>query len=276
MNLVVAIVLFVGVGYAAVVLAYYVYQERLVYQPESPGREITATPASINLDYEDVVLETRDGVRLHGWYVPAPRQRAMVLFFHGNGGNISQRLDSVSLFHRLGLSTLIIDYRGYGQSGGRTSEAGTYEDSQAAWRFATAVKGYGDNEIVIWGRSLGAAVATQLAVNHACAALIIESTFTSIPELAKAHYPLLPVRLIARLRYDNLSRVANISSPMLVVHSREDLVVPYDHGQSLYRSAGSAFKEFLEIGGAHGDGYATSGALYENGVAAFLDRVLPT
>jgi len=274
MNLMVAIALFIGVGYAAVVLAYYVYQERLVYQPETPGREITATPASLNLDYEEVALGTQDGVRLHGWYVPAPNHRAMVLFFHGNGGNISHRLDSVSLFHRLGLSTLIIDYRGYGQSSGHASEAGTYEDSQAAWRFATA-KGYGASEIVIWGRSLGAAVATQLAAHHACAALIIESTFTSIPELAKAHYPLLPVRLIARLRYDNLSRVAKITCPVLVVHSPEDQVIPIDHGQSLYRAAGSTIKDFLEISGAHGDGYATSGAHYENGVAAFLDRVLP-
>ena len=211
-------VLFIG-GFIYVLLCAYLYlmQSRLLYYPNVPSRELQGSPEDIGLEYETVTLATRDSVFLHGWYVPADRQKGVLLFFHGNAGNISHRLDSLRIFHELGLSTLIIDYRGYGESQGRISEEGTYLDAEAAWDFLIYDKKVKASNIIVFGRSLGGAVAAHLAARNSPGGLILESVFTSVPDMAAKLYPMFPVRLLSRLQYNTGKALANVDCAVLIV-----------------------------------------------------------
>jgi hypothetical protein len=171
-------------------------QERMVFLARMPGRQLEATPRDAGFDYVDVNFETADGLSLHGWYVYAHNPRGTILFLHGNAGNISHRLDSIAIFHELGLDTFIIDYRGYGQSEGKPSEEGTYRDAEAAWQYLVTQRGKDPERIIMFGRSIGGAVAAWLATKHKPAALIVESSFTSAVDMAAQLYPFMPVRLI--------------------------------------------------------------------------------
>jgi hypothetical protein len=195
-----------------------------------------------------------------------------LLFFHGNAGNISHRLDSIRIFADLGLDVFIFDYRGYGLSEGSPSEPGTYRDATAAWRWLTGERGLAPGQILLFGRSLGAAVALELATRVEPAGVILESAFTSVPDLGAAIYPWLPVRLLSRYRYDNLGRIASVRAPLLVVHSRGDEIVPFRQGQALFAAA-SEPKRFLELQGGHNDGFLASGVGYRRGLAEFLAGV---
>jgi uncharacterized protein len=256
------------VAYLLLVLMLAILQSRLVY---FPTRALEATPAQAGLAYEDVWLTTEDGVRLHGWWVPAEDALGTVLFFHGNAGNISHRLASLLTFHRLGYATLIFDYRGYGRSESSPSEEGTYRDADAAWRHLVEERGIAPERIALFGRSLGGAVAAALAEKETPGAIILESTFTSIPDLGAELYPFLPVRLLARIRYETLARVPRITAPLLVVHSRDDEIIPFRHGRRIWEAAREP-KQFLEISGGHNDGFFTAGPMYEQGIGGFLAR----
>jgi len=261
----------IAVAYAAVVALVFVIQPKLVYFPNI-GREVTATPRAVGLDFEPVEIRTEDGERLDAWWVPAAEPRGTVLLFHGNAGNISHRLDYLLMFHRLRHSTLIVDYRGYGRSTGTPSEEGTYRDAAAAWRWLTATRGVLPGEIVVYGESLGAAVASWLAAREAPRALVLASTFTSVNDLGAEVYPFLPVRLISRFRYDNLANLKAVRAPVLVVHSRGDDIVPYAHGRALYAAA-SEPKSFLELAGGHNDGFVFMRPEWVAALEAFLDQV---
>jgi len=246
----------------------YFYQSRLIY---APSRNVSKTPEAIGLGYRDVTLVTGDGIRLSGWFVPAERTRAAVLFCHGNAGNISDRLDTIAVLNRLGLSALVFDYRGYGASGGEPSENGTYLDAEAAWRWLVENTGIDPGEIVIMGRSLGGAVALRLAVKHPPKALIVESSFTSIHDMGSELYPWLPVKLLARYNYPAIEYIERIKCPVLVVHSPEDDVIPYEFGRRLFEAAEEP-KEFLEISGNHNEGFLTSGEKYVEGIDRFISK----
>lgn len=248
----------------------YFFQARLVFYP---SRTLGQTPADIKLDYEEVFLQGRDAVEIHGWWLPAENPRATLLFLHGNAGNISHRLDSLKIFHDLGLATLIIDYRGYGKSRGKPSEQGTYLDAMAAWRYLTEDRDIRPRQIIIFGRSLGGAVAAWLAANTQAAGLILESTFTSIADVGRRHYPYLPVKYLARIHYPSIDRIANINSPLLVIHSQEDEVIPYRLGKALHDRAAEP-RYFLEISGGHNGGFLESGRRYIEGLDAFIDAVM--
>jgi fermentation-respiration switch protein FrsA (DUF1100 family) len=168
---------------------------------------------------------------------------------------------------------LIFDYRGYGKSEGRPSETGTYRDADAAWRYLLDVRGIPAGGVVIFGRSLGAAVAADLASRTRPAAVILESAFTSVPDMAAGIYPWLPVRLLSRYRYDNLGKVARIDRPLLLVHSRQDEIIPFAHGARLFEQAHGP-KQFLEIQGGHNDAFLTSRRAYTHGLKSFLDTHL--
>ena len=273
--------------YGGLALLLYVVQSHLVFHPEI-DREVAATPSKIGLPYEDLHLKTSDGISLHGWYIPATRPRGMVLFLHGNAGNISHRLDSVQMFHRLGYSTLIFDYRGYGSSSGTPSEQGSYLDAEAAWRYLTEQRHVPSCRIVLFGESLGGAVAAWLAgtsrdtllakpadCGSGCeaaipapeasqrrvmaarqkpAALVVASGFTSVPDLAQHIYPYLPVRWLARIRYDTRENLRTVAAPVLIAHSPEDDIIPFEHGRALYAAANPP-KQFLELAGGHNDGF---------------------
>lgn len=260
----------VAVAYVAFVGLLYVMQDRLVY---FPTRELIATPRDRGMDYEELSLLTDDGVKLHAWFIPAPEARAVLLYFHGNAGNISHRLDRIALFQRLKLSVLIVDYRGYGQSTGRPSEEGTYRDAMAAWKHLTAERGIAPGKIVVFGRSLGAAVAAWLATQVSPGAVILESGFTSVPDLGAEVYPWLPVRWLARFNYPVKEYLTKIHRPVLIIHSREDELIPFRHGQELYAAAHPP-KQFLEIRGGHNDAYFLTGADYARGVDQFLIQSL--
>ncbi|KKQ84126.1 MAG: hypothetical protein UT04_C0020G0002 [Candidatus Daviesbacteria bacterium GW2011_GWF2_38_7] len=234
-------------------LRIYFFQSHLVFYPEA-GREIIAAPSHVGLPYKDVRLTTDDGLSLHGWFIPAAEARGTVLFLHGNAGNISHRIDTLQMFHRLGYSTLIFDYRGYGNSGGTPSEQGTYRDAEAAWRYLTEQRRIPSCRIVLFGESLGGAVASWLAAQQKPAALVIASGFTSVPDLAQHFYPYLPVRWLAHLRYDTRKNLRAVAVPVLIAHSPEDEIIPFEHGQALYAAANSP-KRFLELGGGHNDGF---------------------
>ncbi|MDO8292611.1 MAG: alpha/beta hydrolase [Gallionella sp.] len=239
--------------YGGLLLAVYFFQSYMVFYPET-GREIVATPGQIGLPYEDIHLQTTDGISLHGWYIPALQSRGTVLFLHGNAGNISHRLDYVQMFHRLGYSTLIFDYRGYGNSGGAPTEQGTYQDAEAAWNYLTGQMKIPSCRIVVFGESLGGAVAAWLAARQKPAALVIASGFTSVPDLGQQLYPYLPVRWLVRIRYDTRANLRNVAAPVLIAHSPEDEIVPFGHGRALF-SAANPPRRFLELAGGHNDGF---------------------
>ncbi len=244
----------------------YFSQASLIYYPT---REHVAHPRQLGLDYEPVSFRSEDGLALSGWYVPAASERAVVLFLHGNAGNISHRLPSLQIFNHLGLSTLIFDYRGYGKSEGRPDEAGTYRDAQAAWRYLVETRGLDPRRIVFFGRSLGAAVASHLATSRSPRALIIESAFTSVPDLGAKFYPFMPVQWLSRFNYSTRDHLARIDSPLLVIHSRHDEIVPFEHGRLLFEMARPP-KQFLELQGGHNDAFLVSGRLYVEGLNRFL------
>jgi len=195
--------------------------------------------------------------------------RATLLFCHGNAGNISHRLDSIKLFHDLQLSVFIFDYQGYGQSQGSPGERQTYLDSRAAWDYLTDERGLRPDEIVLFGRSLGAAVAIELATVTDPAALVAESCFTSAVDMGTKVYPWLPIRLVRRIRYNSLRRIGDVEAPKLFIHSIEDEVVPFGMGRRLYARAPRP-KQFLKIRGGHNDGFMVSAPLYAETIADFL------
>ena len=267
------IALLVYLGLAALI---FFRQSSFVFQPEM-DRGFGANPSDIGLEYTSLKLRTVDGETLNGWHVPAAatrEARGLVLFFHGNAGNNGHRLDYLRMFHDLGLATLIVDYRGYGRSSGTPSEEGSYRDAEAAWQHATKFLGLAPDRIVIFGESLGGAVAAQLAEGHRPGALILASTFTSVPDLGAELYPWLPIRLLARIRYDTLDRLPRIGCPLMVVHSRTDDVIPFAHGHRLFEAAGST-KQFLEIDGGHNEGFVFARKEWIREMDGFLRRALP-
>lgn len=247
-----------------------VFQSHFIYFPQ---RAISETPHRRDLSYEAINFKAADGVNLSGWFIPAERPRGTILFCHGNAGNISHRLESIQIFHRLKLSTFIFDYRGYGESEGKPTEQGTYLDAEAAWRYLVEKRRVEPTDIIIFGRSLGGTVAAWLAQDHVPKALIMESTFTSVGEMARELYPYLPVKQLLRFDYNALDYLRKVNCPVLIVHSRDDEMVPFNHGRALFEVANEP-KEFLEIIGSHNEGFLTSGRRYEEGLDSFISKCI--
>lgn len=247
-------------------------QPKLLYRPL---RDVIATPTDRQLAYEEVAFHSGDGVRLTGWYIPAAGARFTILFCHGNGGNVMHALDSVELFHEMGLNCFVFDYRGYGASGGTPTEAGTYLDARAAFDWLTQVKRVGPREIIVCGRSLGGSIAAHLAAQVNPAGLVIEGAFTSYPDIGARLYPYLPVRLFAGFRYDTLAHLRAVRCPVLVVHSRDDELVPFDQGVRLFEAVGRP-RQFAEIAGSHSNGFLSSADRYRQAWSTWLDSLPKT
>lgn len=261
-----------ALAYTALLALVYLLQSRLLYFPDTPGRSLDATPADIGLAFEDVSLVAVDGVKLRGWFLPSPGARRVVVFCHGNAGNISHRLDWLRILHRLGLSVLIFDYRGYGRSEGRAREQGTYLDAEAAWAYLTQTRGYRPADIVLFGESLGGPIAAHLGMAVQPGAVILASTFTSVPELAAHHYRIFPVRWLSRFRYATVEYLGAVKAPVLVIHSRDDEIVPFAHGEALHRRAAEP-KALLAIRGDHNGGFLLSEPALVAGMQQFLDML---
>ncbi len=258
---------------AVVAATMLLFERRLIY---FPLRAHEVTPQQLGMAYEELELRAEDGVRLHGWFLPVKGSRLTLLVCHGNGGNISHRLDRALLAQaHLGTDVLLFDYRGYGRSDGRPDEEGTYRDARAAWRWLLT-KGVAPGRIVIFGESLGSAVALQLALeNGGARALVLESPFASIPAMARAVYPFLPVWPLVRTRYDNLSKIGRLRLPLLVLHGERDDIVPFAQGRRVFEAAPEP-KRFWAIPGAHhNDTYVVGGEPYWRALRQFLDEAPP-
>ncbi|MFQ5877425.1 MAG: alpha/beta hydrolase [Acidobacteriota bacterium] len=261
-----------------------VLEPRLTFFPP-PG--LPVTPAALALPYEDVSVRTGDGVRLHGWFIPAACDRSAapltLLFFHGNAENISPYITLARLTRDAGYSLLLIDYRGYGRSEGSPSERGIYADGEAALRYLRGRDDVDPRRIVLWGRSIGSAVAVHLAARAPAggpsasrpAGVILESSFTSALELLRdgGYWPLYPLALLGSYRFDQAAKIGGVESPLMVIHGTEDRVVPFRLGRRLFDLAPGG-KVFVAIrGGGHNDLLALhAGALWE-GVRRFLDSL---
>ena len=233
-----------------------------------PSRTMFATPDQEGLPYEEIIFES-GGHRLVGWYIPAEEPVASLLFCHGNAGNISYRLDSLRQFRSICLNVFLFDYRGYGRSEGRVTEAGTYADAQAAWNWLCQRDP--NQPRIIFGRSMGAAVAAELATRNSAQALIFESGFMSIPELGQERFPFLPVKLLGRIKYDSLSKIGSIHMPILVIHSLEDELVPIRHGRAIFAAAPEP-KEFITIHGGHVEAHFLSEKSYLEALSRFIQE----
>jgi fermentation-respiration switch protein FrsA (DUF1100 family) len=246
------------VTYLALAALLYVMQPKFLYSPE---RDVSSTPDELGLDFEDVVFKSADGLDLSGWHIPAKNSKLTLLFCHGNGGNMAHRLDSINIFHNLGLNCFIFDYRGYGDSLGKPGEKGTYKDAMAAYKWLTEEKKMPAENIIIFGRSLGGSIAAQLASKVEARALIVESAFTSYVDIGKEYYPYMPVRWFARFGYRTIDYIRNVHCPVMLIYSRNDEIVPYKFGLELYEAANGP-KEFIEIFGGHNDCFLASGEIY--------------
>ncbi len=244
----------------------YIKQPYMVYIPVAA---LSSTPADWGLEFEDVLMQTDDGITLHGWFIPASGATNTLLFFHGNAGNISHRRESIKIFLKLKLNVFIVDYRGFGRSTGQPSEQGTYEDAAAAWDYLVNTRKLQPGEILVFGRSLGSAVATHLAVRSQPAALIVESPFSSARDMASIALPLLSHVVLLRFNYDTAQKIREVNCPVLVIHSKNDELIPYRLGLKVYDAAKQP-KSHLVIRGGHNNGFYVSGAAYTEGLQKFL------
>lgn len=254
------------IGLALLNAFMYFQQPRMIFYPVS-GLE--ATPADWGLVYEDVALQAADGVRLHGWYVPAAGAEQVLLFFHGNAGNISHRRASLEIFHRLGLNVLMIDYRGYGLSEGSPDEAGLYRDAMAAWDYLIDERGFAADEVVIFGRSLGGAVAVELASQVPARGLIVESSLSSARDFARLVFPLLSRLIVMRYDFNSVAKLPQVQAPVLVLHSPDDEVMPFHLGERVFAAAPEP-KVFVRLRGDHNNGFYLSQPEYEQALAEWL------
>ena len=246
----------------------YVQQPGMIFFPAS---EINETPLDWGFEYEDVLLDTKDNIQLHGWFIPRQGAKRTLLFFHGNAGNISHRGESVRIFHRLGLNVFIFDYRGYGKSQGKPAEQGLYKDADTAWHYLTQTKSIEPENIVIFGRSLGGAIATKLASKVPAGKLILESTFSSASDMAKSAFPLMYHFIYIRFDFNSEARIKNISYPVLVIHSPDDEIIPYQLGEKIFLAANEP-KTLFKLSGDHNAGFYLSQPGYEQALNIYLSN----
>ena len=268
-KVIMTVLLTLAAMYVFLLAVLFFMQTRMVFRP---SHVMAFDPSDAGLGFENLWLTASDGVRFNAWYVPAPEDSSdppVVLFCHGNGGDMSHRVSTLELIHEMGMACLLFDYRGYGLSQGKPGEKGIYRDAQAAWDHLVQDKGVAPERIILWGRSLGGGVASYLAKEHQAACLILESTFTSVPDMAARLYPFLPVRLFCRHKFDTASRLDAITCPVMVIHSPQDDMVPYGNGELLFERARYP-KHFLAISGNHNEGFMQSSAAYTAGIRDFL------
>lgn len=257
--------------YLVMLIYLYFVQKTLVF---FPSKDFIATPDQIGLKYEDLNFELDAENKIHAWYFPNNHETItdstkVVLFCHGNAGNISMRFPTIELFNDLNIPFMIFDYRGFGKSTGELSEKSTYEDARRCYQYLIEEKKYKPENIIIFGRSLGGAVATELAKNEKSAGLILESTFSSAKDAGARIFPIFPIRLLLKYNYDSKSKIDRINCPLLVIHSPADDIIPYDMGESLFQLAKEP-KTFLKISGLHNErGYLRTPE-YINTIKSFI------
>jgi fermentation-respiration switch protein FrsA (DUF1100 family) len=247
-------------------------EPRMIYHPD---RQIDQTPNQVGLNYNDITLTTSDGLKINGWYLPSRTDSTFtVLLFHGNAGNISHRLEKLAALHDLGVNTFLIDYRGYGRSEGKPDEQGTYLDALAAYDYLVTQRKVAQRSIVVYGESLGSAIAADLATKVDIGGLILEEAFTSIGDVGQKMFPFFPVRWLVRNKYDTLSKMPRINVPLLIFHSRDDEIFNMRHAQRLLAAANNP-KQLVELRGAHNDAFLISAPIYHAAMQQFFASLKP-
>ena len=253
---------------AVVVVSTGMIERHFIYFPD---RDISTNPSHVGLVYEDVMFVASDGAELHGWFVPGS-SRVTILWFHGNAGNISHRLDNLKLLHdELKASVFLFDYRGYGRSQGTPSESGTYLDAEAAIAYLGS-RGDGSlDRVIYFGRSLGAAVAVEMGVRHPPYALILESAFPSVPYMARRLYPFFPIWPFLHTQYDSQSKIGKLYVPVLMLHGEDDDTVPIEAAERLFEAATDPKHFYTIYGAGHNDTYRGGGEDYFDALRLFLE-----
>jgi len=242
-----------------------------------PSAIVEATPRDAGLDFKDVDFSTRDGVLLNGWFIPYRDARSTLVWFHGNAGNIGHRVENIKLLHdKVNVNIFIFDYRGYGRSQGRASEEGTYLDGEAALELLGRNFGIEPKTMVFFGRSLGAAVAAEMANRFACQGLILESPFVSIREMARVVVPFLPIGPFLSTRYDVVEKVRKLRTPLLVLHGDRDEIVPFGQGKAVFAAAPEPKTFFTIAGAGHNDTYLRGADPYFHQLKNFVDALSRT
>ncbi len=269
----------VAFSYIAVMSVMVVFEKSLIFFPSRYPDGFWDTnqlTERIGVMVSDHFFEAEDGTRLHAWLVEPPadaKTRATVLFFHGNAGNLSHRIEFLEQLARLPANVFVVGYRGYGRSEGSPSEKGLYQDARAAWQYLTDECGRDQESMVIFGKSLGGAVAVDLATEVHLAGLIVESSFTSVPDMASRHYPIVP-KFIIRTKLNSLAKVPEIQCPKLFIHSKSDEIVPFELGWQLYEAA-SEPKTFYEVVGAnHNNTWLVGGDAYFDALHRFIENAV--
>lgn len=253
-----------GVIYLALLLLMFLFQDRLLFMPSS---QMTQSPASA----EDLYVETEDGVEVHGWYFSNELSDQVIVLSHGNAGNISHRVDIAETLLEAGAAVLMYDYRGYGNSEGRPDEEGLYLDIEAFTNHLINEKGYDEGEIYMYGRSLGGAVAAYAATRFNLGGLVLDSAFTDLRSMVRDVYPFVPSSL-AKYRFPTAEYLKSLTdTPVMIMHSRNDEIVRFHHGEELYEMANDP-KTFVELGGTHNDNFFVSRDLIRESWEEFLNR----
>lgn len=243
----------IAVLFGAYLVRLYARQQSLLFRPRAEATD--RSPADHGIDYREVFLECAGGIRAHAWWVPGTRSKAIV-FFHGSDGNLSYELSTLRFLHRFGASVLMVDYPGYGRSEGHCSERNCYRAGDAAWAFVHQAQGVPARDVILFGQSLGTAVATYIASSRACGGLVFQSGFTSVPAIATGLFPLLPYWLFwvfARTRMNSLRRIPSCKCPVLVMHSPADEHISIEHARRIYGRAPGP-KKLVELHGVHFSG----------------------
>ena len=249
------------------------FEHRQVY---APNPTLEASGAELGRPFEEATFAAGDGVRLHGWFFPAhqdsARARQVILFLHGNAGNISLRLHFYAAWLELGVNVFTFDYRGFGRSEGKPNEEGTYLDGQAAVQWLRH-RGFAPQHIIALGKSLGGGVASELALREPLGGLILQNTFMSIPDIGSELFPWLPVRWLHRIKYDTVNKLPRIKTPVLVAHSRSDELIGFHHAERNFKAANEP-KLLWEIRGGHNSTIENGREQYLRGLEKFFSEFL--
>ncbi len=236
-----------------------------------PSRTVNSTPADINLNFHDIYFKTSDGIKLNGWFVLADENAPTVLFFHGNAGDIGDRLEKILLLNHLKANIFIIDYRGYGRSEGRPSEAGLYRDALGAYDYLIEQRNISPQKIVVYGTSLGGVPAIDLASQKEIGGLIIESSFSNAADMCRIIYPFIPTFLL-QSRMDNVGKIKNVKAPKLFFHSQSDEIVPMELGRKVFDKAKEP-KRWVSLKGGHNVSCEESKETYRGALKEFLEDI---
>ncbi|MBX9809130.1 alpha/beta hydrolase [Candidatus Gracilibacteria bacterium] len=264
-KIIIRTILILLVGYIALCTYIFSIQESLIF---FPSRDIRTAPRDKNL--QDVSFVTQDGVNLNGWFIDN-KSDTTIIFFHGNGGNIFHNQERLTLFNMIGVNALLFDYRGYGKSEGSIKhENDLYMDGEAAYQYVIS-RGIKPANIILWGQSLGGAIAIDTAQNKSLRGIISESTFTSMDDIARRQFSSIPTSLLLSYHFNNLSKIEKLNSPFLVIHSEDDEMIDIDNAKQLFEKIKSK-KDFLQTKGSHNGAFSQSYSLYKEKIEAFLKK----